>query len=316
MNDLISYGNGIHAVDARYLRPKFAAIYLIDEGGRIALVDTGTNNSLPLVMRALEQLGAAPDQVDYVLLTHIHLDHAGGAGLMMRTFPNARLVVHPRGVRHMVAPSRLIAGTVAVYGVDEVRRLYGEVLPIDAAHIVEAVHDLRIDLGGRRLQVLDTPGHALHHVCFRDEKTGHIFTGDALGISYPEFDVGEKRFVFPGTTPIQFDPKAMHASIDLLLSFNPGAFYPTHFGQVTGVAGVAADMHRLIDACVAVAQRHRNEGNASHAGICGDLADLLVAGIHAMGCPLERERILALLIHDIEINAQGLEVWLDGAPRS
>ncbi|MFT3961323.1 MBL fold metallo-hydrolase [Propionivibrio sp.] len=312
MNGLISYGNGIHAVDAHYLRPRFAAVHVIEEGGRIALVDTGTNHSLPWVLCALEQLGATADQVDHVLLTHVHLDHAGGAGLMMRTFPNARLAVHPRGVRHMVDPSRLIAGAAAVYGEDEIRRLYGEVLPIDAGRIVEATHGLRIDLAGRGLRVLDTPGHARHHVCFRDERTGHIFTGDALGVSYPEFDAGNKRFVFPGTTPVQFSPEDMHASIDMLLGCDPGVCYLTHFGQVTGVARIVSDLHRLIDAYVAIARRHRNAGSARHAGICSDLADLLVEEIRAIGCALGREQILALLTQDIEINAQGLEVWLDG----
>lgn len=311
MNYAISYGNGIYAVDAHYLRPKLAAVHVIDENGHVALVDTGTNDSVPFVTRALEEIGVAADQVDYILLTHIHLDHAGGAGLMMRTFPNARLVVHPRGVRHMIDPSRLIEGATAVYGAAEMQRLYGDVLPIDARRIIEATHDLRVDLGGRQLHILDTPGHARHHVCIRDERTGHIFTGDTVGLSYPEFDAGGRQFVFPGTTPVQFSPGEMHASIDLLLSFKPGAFYLTHFGQVTGVAEVARDVHRLIDAYVDIARRHQDAGSVRHARICDGLAELMVEEIHAMGCRLGREEILALLENDIEINAQGLEVWLD-----
>lgn len=316
MNCAISYGDGIYAVDAHYLRPNLAAVHLIEQRGHVAVVDTGTNDSFPFVMDALGEIGVSAADVDYVLLTHVHLDHAGGAGLMMRKFPNALLVVHPRGARHMIDPSRLIEGATAVYGADEMGRLYGEILPIEEARILLAPHDLRIDLGGRRLHVLDTPGHARHHVCFRDEKTGHIFTGDMFGLSYPEFDVDGRRFVFPGTTPVQFNPVEMHASIDMLLSFKPGAFYLTHFGRVADVMPAARELHRLIDAFVGIARRQRDSGSIRHTRICADLADLMVDEIHAMGCRLGGAEILSLLNNDIEINAQGLEVWLDSESRS
>ncbi len=315
MNLLTAYQDGIYAVDAHYLRPRLAAIHLIKGDGRVALVDTGTNDSLPRVMGALDELGVSIEQVDYILLTHIHLDHAGGAGLMMRRFPNARLVVHPRGVRHMIDPSRLIEGATAVYGEEEMNRLYGDVLPIDAARIVEATHDLRIDLAGRQLHILDTPGHARHHVCFRDELTGHIFTGDAFGLSYPECDVSGRQFVYPATTPVQFDPDEMHASINLLMSFNPEAVYLTHFGQVRDVRSTAGELHRLIDAYVDIARQHKDAGKSRHELIYDGLADLMVREMAAIGSPLLPERIVDLLQHDIEINAQGLEVWLDSESR-
>ena len=315
MSCLISYESGIYAVDAKYLRPQLAAVYLINENGRVALVDTGSNDSLAEVNRALNELCLLPEQVDYILLTHIHLDHAGGAGLMMRQFPEARLVVHPRGVRHMIDPSRLVEGATAVYGAEEMARLYGDVLPIEAGRIVEASHDSLINLGGRRLRILDTPGHARHHVCVRDEKTGHIFTGDTFGVSYPDFDVDGRRFVYPATTPIQFDPEQMHASIDLLMSFNPGAIYLTHFGQVSDVVRTADEMHRLIDAYVDIAKQHMDAGSARGARIREGLAELMVREIKTMGCGLATERILGLQGNDLEINAQGLEVWLDNAYR-
>ena len=316
MSFLTAYQNGIYTVDALYLRPQLAAVHLITENGRVALVDTGTNDSLPRVMGALDELGVSIEQVDYILLTHIHLDHAGGAGLMMQRFPNARLVVHPRGVRHMIDPSRLIEGATAVYGKEEMSRLYGDVLPIDAARIVDATHDLRLDLAGRQLHILDTPGHARHHVCVRDERTGHVFTGDAFGLAYPEFNVAGRQFVYPATTPVQFEPDEMHASIDLLMSFNPGALYLTHFGQVRDVAGTAREMHRLIDAYVEIARQHKDAGQVRHELIRSALAKLMVKEIAAIGCLLPPEKVLAYLHHDIEINAQGLEVWLDSASRT
>ncbi len=315
MTNVISYGNGIYATDSGYVRPRMAAVHLLVENGRGALIDTGTNASLDVVSAALSGFSLTNESVDYVCLTHVHLDHAGGAGEMMRAFPGAQLVVHPRGARHMIDPSRLVEGATAVYGAAEMDRLYGEILPVDKARVVEAPDGTVIEFGGRRLRVLDTPGHARHHLCFLDEKTGHIFTGDAFGLSYPEFDVAGRQFVFPATTPVQFEPEAMHASIDRLMALAPGAVYLTHFGRVGDPARAADDLHRLIDAYVGIAIRHRNTGAERHTRIRDDLARLILDEVNAMGGTLASAQVLELLGSDIEINAQGLGVWLDSASR-
>lgn len=311
MDTLIRYENGIYAFDAGYVRPLLAAIHLIVENGRAAIVDTGNNESLGAVERALAALDLAPECVDYVILTHIHLDHAGGAGAMMRAFPNARLVVHPRGARHMADPAKLVAGATAVYGAAEVRRLYGEVLPIDAARIVEATHELRLDLAGRELLCLDTPGHARHHICIVDRKSGGIFTGDTFGLSYRELDTDGRQFIFPTTTPVQFDPQAMHASLDLLMSYRPTAMYLTHYSQVVDVAAKAAELHRLIDAHLDIARREKDSGPDRHSRMRAMLAHLLVDEAKAFGCQLPPAEILEIFATDLELNAQGLGVWLD-----
>ena len=311
MDSLIRYENGIYAFDAGYVRPLLAAIHLIVENGRAAIVDTGNNESLGAVERALAALDLAPECVDYVILTHIHLDHAGGAGAMMRAFPNARLVVHPRGARHMADPAKLVAGATAVYGAAEVRRLYGEVLPIDAARIVEATHELRLDLAGRELLCLDTPGHARHHICIVDRKSGGIFTGDTFGLSYRELDTDGRQFIFPTTTPVQFDPQAMHASLDLLMSYRPTAMYLTHYSQVVDVAAKAAELHRLIDAHLDIARREKDSGPDRHSRMRAMLAHLLVDEAKAFGCRLPPAEILEIFATDLELNAQGLGVWLD-----
>ena len=129
MFDWRDYGNGIIAFDAGYVRPVLAAIHLIVENSRVAFVDTGSNDALPNALTALDRLGFDVSAVDYVILTHIHLDHAGGAGSMMAIFPNARLVVHPRGAKHMAEPAKLVAGVTQVYGADYVSRVYGEIVP-------------------------------------------------------------------------------------------------------------------------------------------------------------------------------------------
>jgi glyoxylase-like metal-dependent hydrolase (beta-lactamase superfamily II) len=311
MRELIRYEHGIFAIDADYVRPQLAAIHLIVENGRAAFIDTGCNNSLPNVMAALDEIGLAPGNIDYVIPTHIHLDHAGGAGAMMHTFPNARLVVHPRGARHMADPTRLIEGAAAVYGLEEVRRLYGEVLPIDAHRIIEATHGLKVDLAGRQLCCLDTPGHARHHIAVVDTKTGHIFTGDIFGLSYRELDTAGRQFIFPTTTPVQFDPVAMHASIDLLMSYQPDAIYLTHFSQIRDTAAKALELHRLVDAHVAIARREKNAGADRHARIREGLEQLLLNETRHFGCRLPASGILEIFDGDLELNAQGLGVWVD-----
>ena len=188
MEPLTRFDHGIYAIDADYVRSYHAAIHLLVENGRVALIDTGSNDSLPRVLAALEALDLTPEQVDFVILTHVHLDHAGGAGAMMRVFANAQLVVHPRGVRHMVDPTRLMAGVAAVYGAQRAIQLYGEVLPVPVERIVEASHEKVIKLAGRELLCLDTPGHARHHICIVDRLSGNIFTGDTFGLSYRELD--------------------------------------------------------------------------------------------------------------------------------
>ena len=311
MESLIRYEHGIYAVDADYIRPLMASIHLVVENGRVAVVDTGNNQSVAGVLAALGALGLPPESVDYVILTHVHLDHAGGAGAMMRVFPNALLVVHPRGARHMADPAKLVAGATAVYGPVEMRRLYGEVLPIDASRIVEATNEFKIDLAGRELLCLDTPGHARHHICILDRKSGHFFVGDTFGLSYRELDTDGRQFIFPTTTPVQFDPMALHASLDLLMSYQPEAVYLTHYSQVRDVAAQALNLHRLIDAHLAVARLEKEAVPERHSRIRAGLAHLLVDEAKQFGCRLQPAEILEIYAADLDLNAQGLGVWLD-----
>ena len=323
MQELIPYDHGVFAIDAAYVRPQMAAIHLIADAGRVALVDSGVNESLHGVRQALATLGLDEASVDYVVLTHIHLDHAGGAGAFMRAFPQARLVVHPRGARHMADPSKLVAGASAVYGAEAVRQLYGEVLPIDPARIIEAEHGLRLPLGGRELVCLDAPGHARHHLCLFDPFAGAAFTGDAFGLSYRELDVGDRQFVFPTTTPVQFDPDAMHATIDMIAALPVTAVYLTHFSQLRDVPAQAAALHRRLDAHVRIARRE--QAAAAHATpdaaassrvarIRAGLRELLLEELAEFGCRLPAAEIDALFATDLELNAQGLDFWLESAP--
>lgn len=308
------YGNGVYCLDSGYVRPQLASIYLIVENGRVAFIDTGSNDSVPNTEEALKTLGLTPDAVDFIILTHIHLDHAGGAGLMMHKYPNAQLVVHPRGARHMADPSKLIAGVSAVYGAEYVRSVYGDILPIDASRIIEAHDQSNIKLGDRELIFIDTPGHARHHMCIIDAKSEGIFTGDMFGLSYRELDTDGRVFIFPTTTPTQFEPEHMHASIDRLLSYNPKSMYLTHFGRVQQPEILAHDLHRHLNALTDSAryiQTLNLTHETRHLRIKQAISDYLMMQVRMFGCNLDEHQIHAIFETDLELNAQGMAVWLD-----
>ncbi|MEO8935951.1 MAG: MBL fold metallo-hydrolase [Burkholderiaceae bacterium] len=309
---VIDYPNGISAIDSGYVRPQLDAIHIVVEQGRVAVVDSGTNDSIPLVLAALAEKGLGAEAIDFVMLTHVHLDHAGGAGLLMANAPNAKLVVHPRGARHMIDPSKLMAATRDVYGVDAATAMYGEIVPVPADRVIEATDGSTVSLAGRTFTFHDTPGHARHHNCIHDSATGHLFTGDMFGLSYRELDRDGTQFVFPATTPTQFDPTAFHASIERMTALRPGALYLTHYGKVVDVPRIAADLLRLVDAHAAVARR------------CAAIADpaersaALKAGVRAIAVEEAKrqpwgitvEQVDDVLAMDIRLNADGLESWI------
>jgi glyoxylase-like metal-dependent hydrolase (beta-lactamase superfamily II) len=302
--------HGIHTIDTGFHRPHFDAAYLLVERDRGAFIDCGTNHSVPRLLAALQAAGLSPSNVDWLILTHVHLDHAGGAGELMAALPNARLVVHPRGARHMIDPSRLWAGASAVYGEAVMERDYGRLRPVPAERVVEAPDGHVVDLAGRELLCLDTPGHARHHNALWDPASASCFTGDTFGLSYREFDTAHGAFIVPTTTPVQFDPEALHASIDRLCSLQPKALYPTHYGRIEDVRRLADDMHEQIDAVAAIAlacDGHKDR----HAAIARGLEALFARRASRHGWKGSRDRLRELLGGDIELNTQGLEVWLD-----
>jgi glyoxylase-like metal-dependent hydrolase (beta-lactamase superfamily II) len=311
---MLRFPHGIHAIDAGYERPMLASIHLIVEEGRAAVVDTGTNYSVDGTIEALRTLGVPPEQVDYVVLTHVHLDHAGGAGELMRRCPNAKLAVHPRGARHMIDPSRLWEATVAVYGAAQATAVYGSIVPIPKDRVIEMQDGAEMRLAGRMFLFRDTPGHARHHNIMIDSRTGHAFVGDVFGFSYRELDHAGKVFVMPTSSPTQFDPAAMHRSLDLIVGYRPDALYLTHYSQVRDIPALAADLHRVVDLYVELGQKHRNDGAHRFENLHAGMRQVAVDEAARKGLPFPPSRLFEILGLDLRLNAQGLESWLDAQP--
>lgn len=311
MANIIDFEHGISAVDGEYDRPLQTSVHLVVEEGRAAIIDPCVNRSVPRILEALAAKGLEPADVQWVILTHIHLDHAGGTGLLVSKLPNARVTVHPRGARHMIDPRRLIEGTIDIYGADEMRRIYGDILPVPAERIIETPHESTVKLAGRELLFLDSPGHARHHVVVCDSRSGHIFAGDTFGLSYRELDSDGRQYVMPTTTPVQWDPVAHHASVDMMLARKPEAIYVTHYSQVRDVPRLGADLHRLIDAHRDVALAHKNAGAEQHERLRQGVTEIILREAERYRWPFSRERVLEVFGWDIELNAQGLGFWLD-----
>jgi glyoxylase-like metal-dependent hydrolase (beta-lactamase superfamily II) len=311
---LTRINDGIVAIDTEYLRPLLDASHLIVEDGRGAFVDTGTNDSVPLLLDALRQQGLDAAAVDFVFLTHIHLDHAGGAGLLMQQLPNARCVLHPRGAPHMIDPERLIAGTIAVYGEEKMREMYGEIVAIDESRVIVADDEAWFDFNGRKMQALHTEGHARHHYVLNDPASRGVFTGDNFGISYRELDTAKGEFIYPTTTPASFDPVEAHRSVDRIMSCRPEQLYLTHYSRVRDLERLAADMHAGIDAFVALALEHKDVPDRD-AAIPTAMFNYLAARIEEHGFKGGRDALWSVVEMDVVLNSQGLCAWLERLER-
>ncbi|HUN94148.1 MAG TPA: MBL fold metallo-hydrolase [Burkholderiaceae bacterium] len=307
-------GHGVYAIDTGFQRPRFDAAYLVVERGHAAFIDTGTNFALPRHLAALEALGISRDAVDWVIPTHVHLDHAGGSGVLMRELPRATLLVHPRGARHLVDPSALYAGALEVYGAAEMERSYGELVGVDPARVRASVDGETVDLVGRSLEIADTPGHARHHHCIWDATSRGWFTGDTFGLSYREFDTPRGAFALPTTTPVQFEPEPLKASIARLVARDPAQVFVTHYGRVGDPRRVGADLVELVDAMVAIARRLKDRADRQ-AALEAALGDLYVERAAAHGVAFDAPTVRRLLDVDIRLNAQGIGVWLDRGGR-
>jgi glyoxylase-like metal-dependent hydrolase (beta-lactamase superfamily II) len=304
--------HGITAVDAEYLYRGHAAAHIIEDSGRAAFVDVGTNFSVPYLLAALAELGIARDAVDYLLLTHVHLDHAGGAGALLEALPAASAVLHPRGAPHMIDPARLIAGAKRVYGAERFARLYGELVPIPPERVRVVADGERLTLGRRTLELLHAEGHARHHYVIVDAAHGSIFSGDTFGISYRALDTAQGAFILPSTVPTQFDPEQHLKSIDRMLEYAPESIYLMHFSRVTGVSRLGALLKDQIQEFVRFTRAHAHDAEPAR-GIRAAMLALWLKLAREHGCRLSDADFERSLAGDLELNTQGLIAWLGHA---
>jgi glyoxylase-like metal-dependent hydrolase (beta-lactamase superfamily II) len=229
----------------------------------------------------------------------------------MRSLPTARLVVHPLGARHLIDPTHLTSSARRVYGAEELERSYGTIVGVAPERVLRTADDMTLELGGRPLKFLDTPGHARHHHCIWDERSRGFFTGDTFGISYREFDnAANGAWIFPTTTPIQFEPIAMRRSVQRMLAHEPASLYLTHYGRVGDVPRLGALLLAQMDEMVAFASALPNDA-ARHAALAQGFGAIYLKHLRAQGCTLTDARVLELLALDLELNAQGMAFWLN-----
>lgn len=299
--------SGIFTVDSHYTGELVAAIYVMIENDEVAIIETGTSASVEHIEKVITDNGLNWDNVKYVIPTHVHLDHSAGAGVLMQKCCNANLVIHPRGARHMVDPSKLIAGATAVYGEYKFRELYGEITPIDERRIIEADDNFELIMGSRKLVFIDTPGHARHHFCVIDNKSGAIFTGDTFGISYREFDQGDELFILPTTTPVQFDPAALKNSIDRIMDYSPSRICLTHFGVITPTRSLADTLKESVDYFAHLGMNffaHPDNKNI----IEENMMNFFITSLKKMGY-VDQDFIKRKLATDVNLNTQGIIFW-------
>ena len=299
--------DGISVIDSEYYSKDFAAIYLLKQKNKVIIIETGTNYSVPYVKEALSQIGLSFSDVSYVIPTHVHLDHAGGAGLLMMQCQNAALVVHPRGARHLIDPSKLVAGAKAVYGENKFKEYYGEIFPIDANRVIQADDNFILDFDGRELRFIDTPGHARHHFCIWDKATKSMFTGDTFGISYRDLDHQDELYILPSTSPVQFDPEALIQSINRIMEFKPERVCLTHFSAIKPTKKATSKLIESIHFVSNLAIKYADK-NDSESIIYTKMMDYFLEGLNEIGFQ-NNDYAKDRLSLDVLINTQGLIYW-------
>lgn len=303
---------GITRIDTAMVHEELAACYLMEAAGECAIIETGTHHTVPIILALLAQKGIEAEAVKYVIPTHVHLDHAGGVGGLMQALPEATLLIHPRGARHMIDPAKLKAGATAVYGEEAFARIYGDVLPVKESRMRIMEDGDSVMLADRELLFFDTPGHARHHFCVYDPYSKGIFTGDTFGLSYPALTTEKGPFILPTTTPVQFEPEALKASIQRLMDLQPERLYLTHYDRVEEPQALGERLIPMVDDYVALAKTVA--ASASNEELQAELEtamrEYLFGKAREHGITLNDAELEQILGMDIRLNCQGLAVWL------
>ncbi|MDY0061838.1 MAG: MBL fold metallo-hydrolase [Myxococcota bacterium] len=226
-------------------RPELAAAYLLTSGDQAAFFDTNTAHAVPHLLAALAEAGLRPEQVRWIAVSHVHLDHGSGAARLAACCPDATVVCHPRAARHLSDPSRLEQSARAVYGDEVFLQVYGSLQPIPEARVRPVAEGEVLSLGDRSLRVLHTRGHANHHLCLHDEVRRELFTGDAFGLCYPFLQEG--RLPLVSSSPTDFDPAAARETLARLVGTGATRALLAHFGAIGELPAVASSLAAQLD---------------------------------------------------------------------
>ncbi|WP_406687339.1 MBL fold metallo-hydrolase [Rossellomorea vietnamensis] len=278
--------------------------YIINEEA-LTIIETSASPSIPHLKKGLSKLNINLEDIQYIILTHIHLDHAGGAGLFLKECPNASIIVHPKGRRHLIDPTRLIAGARAVYG-EKFDELFDPIVPIPEERILVMDHGEKLGLSDTcTLTFYHTQGHAEHHLSIFDSASKGMFTGDTCGIQYT---IGSKRFYFPSTSPNQFDPEKMKTSIHLYRSLPLDRLYFGHYGVSEEVSFALTEVEKWLDLFL----KKSEEQYSSHVTIEENVRTITSALIDLTGRELvqkgidPKNPIFSLLELDMNVSALGI----------
>ncbi len=302
---------GVSTIDTHYMYPGRAAAYLVADGDEAAFIDAGTRFSVPYLMQALEAAGLGPDHVKFIIVTHVHLDHCGGAAALARECPGATVLCHPRSERHLIDPSKLVASATPVYGAEQFAKLYGEIEPIAAARVRSVADGESVALGGRSLEFLDTPGHAKHHVSVLDRKANAMFTGDAFGLCYPPLQRGTRPYLNYVCSPPQFEPEAARVVIRRIMATQVGRVYVTHFGPCDAVQEGGEQLLRMVDEfdeAVNRAAATTLEGPRLLTYCAEQALEITQRELRACGLDTEDRKIMKWALSEHSVTSQGLEL--------
>lgn len=311
MSSMINLGSNIYQIDVYDQgMPERTACYLI-VADKVALIETGATQGTVHIKTALKSLGIPPEKVEYIMVTHIHLDHAGGAGVLVRDLPNARVLVHPRGARHLIDPSRLIAGAKAVYG-ERFDGFFGDILPIPEERVHTPEDGETLDLGGGRvLTFYHTPGHARHHFVVHDPASRGVFSGDALGLRFYALSKRIGRdFTLPSTSPSEFDPPATVETLDRMSGLDLEYIYFTHFGKAADAPAILA-RNRVLVAVLEATGRDVLASGGNVKDIEEALWELVMRELAQYGISDREHPAVIFQALDMELNAEGIAYYLE-----
>jgi len=225
----------IFPIDCHYVRENLAASFLIKGASDSVIIETGHPGAVTHILSALAQHRVDPGSISHIVVTHVHLDHCGGVGGLIEACPNAKVVCHPRAKLHLSDPARLIKGSKVVYGEPLFNSLYGNIEPVAKEKIIAVEDTETIEAAGTTFTFYHMAGHARHHICIHEAATNTVFTGDTFGVAYPDLQLGNRRFIYPATTPSDFDIPEARKSIQRLLDLRADSAWLTHFGNWSGM---------------------------------------------------------------------------------